>query len=317
MSEQNSLGPQGESLDELIKVFGQGSLGVTYRQGLIRDLERQVDTTVVLYMANIRHPAAAMNLQDAVLLENTLRQAEPVKNLDLIVNSPGGSAEAADKILHVCRQFCPKGCLRLIVPYFAKSAATMLAFGADEVVMGPYSELGPIDAQVKIVEGGVENYISAQTYVDVLEDLQHRIREEEKSGAVSQSLLVQLASLNLPFVEHCQRLQMYATDFSVRWMCRYTLHDEHEAGPEGAKEKALKTANALLKRGFFSHTQMLTARDLKGEPGIHLKITELNNDDPAWRLIWQLHCACEVVFITQGSNLSKLFESSKTTFPVY
>lgn len=310
----------GDHLDELIKDFHQSSIGFAHRRRLIRQLEQRTNARAVLYVGNIRHAAASMNLQDAVFLENVLKQAGPIENLDLIVNSPGGSGEAADKVLHVCRQFCPKGRLRLIVPHFAKSAATMLVFGVDEVVMGPYSELGPTDAQVKVTEGGVENYVSAQIFVDMLDDLDRRIREEEKAnnGVVSQALLVQLATLNKPFVEHCRRMQWYALDFAGRWMCRYVLRDEFRQDAKAAQQLAVATGHAFLQRGIFSHGQMLTAADLKAQPDIHIKINELGRDDAVWRLIWRIHCACDVLFgMPIGQTISKLFESAKTTFPIY
>lgn len=36
-----------------------------------------------------------------------------------------------------------------VVPRMAKSAATMLAFGADQIVLGEYGELGPLDVQIQ------------------------------------------------------------------------------------------------------------------------------------------------------------------------
>ena len=63
---------------------------------------------------------------------------------------------------------------------------------------------------------------------------------------------------------------------------------------------------------------MLTAGDLKAQSNIHIKINELAGDDPVWRLIWQIHCACDVLFgLPTGQGISKLFESAETTFPVY
>ena len=320
MAEQTqSPTPEGESLEEVIREVNQSALGVGYRRQLIQKLQEQTKNTVILYVANIRHPAASMNLQDVVLLENVLKQAGTIGNLDLIVNSPGGAGEAADKILHICREFCGSGTLRLIVPHYAKSAATMLAFGVDEVVMGPYSELGPTDAQIKVVEGGVEQYISAQNYVDLLDGLEARIRQEEQAGGgVSQSLLVQLASINKPFVEHCRRAQWYALNFAERWMCKHVLRQVHEKDRKGAQEMAIKTGQAFLRSGAFSHGQMLTARDVKAQPDIHIKVNELKREDGVWRAIWQIHCACDVLFAMPiGQNISKLFESARTSFPIY
>ena len=65
--------------------------------------------------------------------------------LDLIIHSPGGSAEAAESIVEYLRQRFSH--IRVVVPLAAMSAATMIALSADEVVMGQHSQLGPIDPQ--------------------------------------------------------------------------------------------------------------------------------------------------------------------------
>lgn len=54
--------------------------------------------------------------------------------LDLIIHSPGGSGEAAEAILLYLRSKFNH--IRVFVPHMAMSAATMLACGADEIVMG-------------------------------------------------------------------------------------------------------------------------------------------------------------------------------------
>jgi len=69
----------------------------------------------------------------------------PETELDLLIHSPGGSPEAAEQMVNYLRsQF---DYIRAIVPLQAKSAATMIALGCDEVVLGEHSELGPIDPQ--------------------------------------------------------------------------------------------------------------------------------------------------------------------------
>ena len=55
-------------------------------------------------------------------------------DLDLIIHSPGGSGEAAEAILLYIRSNFRH--IRVFVPHMAMSAATMLACGADEIVMG-------------------------------------------------------------------------------------------------------------------------------------------------------------------------------------
>ena len=61
------------------------------------------------------------------------------RELDLVLHSPGGSPEAAEQMMSYLRtQF---DYIRALVPLQAKSAATMMALGCDEIVLGRHSEL--------------------------------------------------------------------------------------------------------------------------------------------------------------------------------
>jgi len=68
-------------------------------------------------------------------------------HIDLWIESPGGSAHAAYKLNLDLRSRCC--CLRAIIPDYAKSAATLLALGADQIFMAPAAELGPLDVQIE------------------------------------------------------------------------------------------------------------------------------------------------------------------------
>jgi hypothetical protein len=61
--------------------------------------------------------------------------------------SSGGKVEPAYQISKLCRSFASKRFLA-VVPRQAKSAATLIAIGADEIHMGPLAQLGPIDPQL-------------------------------------------------------------------------------------------------------------------------------------------------------------------------
>ncbi len=64
----------------------------------------------------------------------------------LILESPGGIARSAYK---VARFFDKRyGGFKVVIPSYAKSAATLLALGATEIIMSRDAELGPLDAQV-------------------------------------------------------------------------------------------------------------------------------------------------------------------------
>jgi hypothetical protein len=67
--------------------------------------------------------------------------------LDIVVESNGGDADAAYKTALVVRAWCAGA--RVLVPSWAKSAATLFSLCADRISMPPaIAELGPLDAQV-------------------------------------------------------------------------------------------------------------------------------------------------------------------------
>jgi len=69
------------------------------------------------------------------------------KPILLIVLSNGGSVESAYLVSKACKEYA-KERFAVAIPRHAKSAATLLGLGADEIHMGIMSELGPIDPQV-------------------------------------------------------------------------------------------------------------------------------------------------------------------------
>ncbi len=68
-------------------------------------------------------------------------------NILLILLSGGGIIEPAYQISKLCKHYSKERFI-VAVPRQAKSAATLIALGADEIHMGPLGQLGPIDPQL-------------------------------------------------------------------------------------------------------------------------------------------------------------------------
>jgi hypothetical protein len=66
--------------------------------------------------------------------------------LDLFVITRGGDIMVPLPIHNLLREFASR--VNVIVPAECHSAGTMIALGADEIVMGPYGQLSPIDPTV-------------------------------------------------------------------------------------------------------------------------------------------------------------------------
>jgi hypothetical protein len=84
--------------------------------------------------------SVSQSLRAAVLPEKACT------TVDLWLDSPGGSARDAYKIALLLRSISSR--IRVVIPDYAKSAATLLSLVADEIYMGPAAELGPLDAQL-------------------------------------------------------------------------------------------------------------------------------------------------------------------------
>ncbi|MBN3074470.1 hypothetical protein H4F33_20710 [Pectobacterium brasiliense] len=78
---------------------------------------------------------------------SSLMSFDQKKDIILFLKSKGGHPEPAYLISRLCNKFKKKKFI-VSIPAEAKSAATLLSFGADEIHMGPMSELGPIDIQI-------------------------------------------------------------------------------------------------------------------------------------------------------------------------
>ena len=66
-----------------------------------------------------------------------------VDHLDLVLQTHGGDVEIPWRMVSLIREFAKR--FSVLLPHRAASAGTLLAMGADEIVMTRYAVLGPID----------------------------------------------------------------------------------------------------------------------------------------------------------------------------
>jgi Serine dehydrogenase proteinase len=101
-------------------------------------------------------------------LEDEVKELRDEVEIDVWLESPGGSADAAYKLALMLRHTAKL--IRIIVPDFAKSAATLLALAGHEIYMAPGAELGPLDMQL-YDEGNMLQYTSALNIAKAADDL--------------------------------------------------------------------------------------------------------------------------------------------------
>jgi hypothetical protein len=77
------------------------------------------------------------------IVSKQLQAIGKTTNIDLFLYSTGGDTMVPWRLVSMIRGYCDK--FSVLVPYMAHSAATMIALGADQVIMSDLSELSPID----------------------------------------------------------------------------------------------------------------------------------------------------------------------------
>ncbi len=128
------------------------------------------------------------------------------KDIFLILRSPGGEVEPAYLISKMCNRY-KLAKFVVGIPADAKSAATLLSLGADELHMGAMSELGPIDPQI--------NDFPALAFSGALERIT-KLAHQYPGAATMLSQYLIGSSLDVRALGHYERITESATQYASR-----------------------------------------------------------------------------------------------------
>ena len=257
------------------------------RQRLIYQIQDTVERRIICYVAGER-----TNIQrdDVLGFVDLLCRIEPGANIDLILHSGGGDIDAAEKLISMVRAKVKNGELRVIVPHYAKSAATLMALGADSIVMSDSSELGPIDPQVPFLDAhGKWVYYSAFSYLKAFE----RFTGELQANPDDPTARLMLENIHPHQVVEIERVVQ-----RTRHLAEKLLQTGMMAGwPVTAPVTKLMDVES-----WHTHGQVISAEDAKA---IGLTVRHISPDDPAWARYWALYCLQRL----SVRDDKKLFES--------
>jgi hypothetical protein len=254
-----------------------------------------------------------MGSSDIAGFEATLKSISGADQINLLLQSPGGDATIVEKMIDRCRAHLSgsQPCFRVIVPNIAKSAATVMALGADSIVMGYCSELGPIDPQVQIAVSGLIQWVSALAFVESRDKLMDQIADAVSNNKPTAGLLQQLAGLNIPFTNEMENHIAFAKKTAATLLDKFMLRKKYPK-PQQRRRKAGEIAEKLLSKQLFPvHGQSISGASAKSE--IELEVELLERTDKLWELIWEYYQRCELqmnIPLTPGMIKTKIFESS-------
>lgn len=273
------------------------------RKPIIQNLQKLLNgAKVITYIASPIHPIPMMMSQDIPLFEDLLRSCDGAEEGYLVINSPGGDGNVAEKMIMMCRQRFTRS-FSVIVPNFAKSAATMVALGSDKILMGYLGELGPIDPQFGSPQVG--GLIPARSFIDGLEMIRRNIKEK---GDPVQMYLPLLSKIEPHVIAQCQGSIDGAREFAEKWLRECML----KKTPEQAKEVASALSEGVKYKSHGKVIDYAEAHDV-----LKLNAERIPVDSELWNNVWELYCSSILFLQQQGPVAAKLFESEKVSLTMH
>ncbi|HZU84427.1 MAG TPA: hypothetical protein VE987_15965 [Polyangiaceae bacterium] len=123
-------------------------MGISERVAIYKAIEERRQRPLIAYVTSTRNGIQATIGSDAIpeLVDQIERLPKDAPGVDLLIVSNGGDATVAWRMMSLLRERVKK--VAVLVPHAAFSAATLLALGADELLIHPNGNLGPTDTQI-------------------------------------------------------------------------------------------------------------------------------------------------------------------------
>lgn len=204
-------------------------------------------------------------------------------NLDIIIHSPGGFAEAAETIVEEIRRKFSH--VRFIVPAYAKSAATMMVMASDEILLDEDAELGPIDPQMLTPNGVAPAEAIKEQFL--------KASEEILADAKKLSIWIPiLQPMGPALLVQCDNAIDLSKHLVKEWLTRYMFRGTSDGAAKAARLAEYLGSHAIWKsHGRRIKLEHLTDRDF----GLNIRnLREEPNN--LYASVWEAYCTMDLMF---------------------
>lgn len=266
-----------------------------FRQQNISAIEKITGRPLIIYAAKIESPKGAptgIAISDIEGFSDVV-SGIPGPDIDILINSPGGSAEATERIVRLLRRKYKS--IHYLVPHSAYSAATMMCLSGNCIYMDGRSSLGPIDPQI--------NGIPAQEILDAMDDIEKKLA---KSPEYLPAYLPMLQKYDLHLFRLCRSHMQLGKSLVAEWLKTYMFGDQPKRTAHG---NVLKIMPIFARHNkTLSHNRSIGLDIIKKLP---LKVIDLDEPQHAdlQKNLWQLYCGIDWFF--RNTAFVKLFENSR------
>ena len=263
---------------------------------------------IIVYASDISNRLNApisIDYSDILIFQDQLSNLKG-KAIDVILETPGGSAESVEDIVRLIRDRYNH--VGIIIPGTAKSAGTIFAMAGDEILMGTASSLGPIDAQII---SPTKRY-SADAFLEGLQ----KIKEEVQAvGKLNPAYIPILQNISPGEIQHCENAQNFSKKLVTQWLVQYKFKfwEKHSSTgnpvlEEEKKERAQQIADQLCKHSdWLTHGRSIKISDLEK---MKLQIVDYSKVEKLNEAITRYYTLLRMTL--ESTNMYKIIETPDT-----
>lgn len=273
------------------------------RLKVIQLLEKKRKSKIIAYITSDRPGLLNAQMSGDVIpwFYRQLKEIGFSKRIDLFIYSSGGDIIVPWRLTNLIREFCDE--FGVIIPYKSHSAATLLAMGADEILMGPLGELSPIDPMITTPFNPAPADNPKQKIQINVEDVigyLNLAKDKKRVGLTNQTNLLKVFEKLSDAVHPLVLGATYRSHTLIRLLATKTLkqHRKNKYNETEIEQIVDKLAEKLYYHNYF--ISRMEAKELG------LKVTVPDNKTE--NLIWSLYLEYETLIgLTKQFNPLEYF----------
>lgn len=238
------------------------------------------------------NPTTGFNLDindsDMTGFMTAVKDMDRGKGLDLILHTPGGSAEATEGIVIYLHKIFPD--IEVFVPHMCMSAGTLLCCSARRIYLGKQSFLGPIDPQY----GGISVY-------NIKKEIEEAKKGMNDSPEAQRYWEAIISKYPLAFYYRALDAIAVSSQLAKEWLSQYMFSDLDSK----ERKKIAGRITRKLNLNTGSHSKHFDYGYCKD---IGLLVSPLEEDQKVQDLVLSLYHVCRIG--TAQARIRKIIENN-------
>ncbi|MBD3193430.1 MAG: hypothetical protein GF317_00125 [Candidatus Lokiarchaeota archaeon] len=274
--------------------------GPSTRKEYYLALEELFKKPVLSFFTSFVHPIQIED-EDVVIFEDFLQPINLKKAFILLINSAGGDGEAAERIANMCRRYSKENYITVVLGR-AKSAATLICFGSEKILMSESAELGPVDPQIFVpLKEGFQRYSAYNLVNSFNETFEAAVNEDGNLEPYIQ----QLTKFSIYDIQKFQSWIDLSEDIAVKLL-------------ESGMMKGIEASTIRKRIKMFLnpeekkvHSRAIYAEDCQ-KCGLNIEIIDRINKLECWSNLYKLYSRLHN--LTNRMEVGKVIEDKERCF---